>query len=143
MTLLEREPLLEVLAARLRGAAAGAGQIALVYGEAGIGKTALVDCFTGERARPGRVLRGACDSLLTPRPLGPVHDIARHAGPALRALLEAGAPPSVLFPAVLDECGRQPPVIAVLEDLHCADEATLDLVKFLGRRITMFLRCSC
>jgi predicted ATPase len=59
LTLLEREPLLEVLAAGLREAAGGAGQIALVYGEAGIGKTALVDCFTRERTRPGRVLRGA------------------------------------------------------------------------------------
>ena len=55
----EREPLLEVLAARLRDAASGAGQIALVYGEAGIGKTALVDCLTREYARPGRALRGA------------------------------------------------------------------------------------
>ena len=106
-----------------------------MYGEAGIGKTALVDAFTRERARPGRVLRGACDSLLTPRPLGPLHDLAGHAGPALRALLDDGAGPVDLFPAVLEELGRQPPVVAVLEDLHWADEATLDLVKFLGRRI--------
>ena len=70
MTLLEHEPLLEVLAARLGETAGGAGQIALVHGEAGIGKTALVDCFTRERPRRGRVLRGACDSLLTPAAAG-------------------------------------------------------------------------
>jgi predicted ATPase/DNA-binding CsgD family transcriptional regulator len=134
VTLLEREPLLQALTAALRAATGGAGQLALVYGEAGIGKTTLLDHFTRD-AGPGRRLWGACDSLLTPRPLGPLHDIARHAGPGLRGPLEAGAPPGVLFPAVLDELGRQPPAIAVLEDLHWADEATLDLVKFLGRRI--------
>jgi DNA-binding CsgD family transcriptional regulator/tetratricopeptide (TPR) repeat protein len=134
VTLLEREPLLQALTAALRVAAGGTGQLALVYGEAGIGKTALLDHFTRE-AGPGRRLWGACDSLHTPRPLGPLHDVAKHAGAGLRGSLEAGAPPGVLFPAVLDELARQPPVIAVLEDLHWADEATLDLVKFLGRRI--------
>jgi DNA-binding CsgD family transcriptional regulator/tetratricopeptide (TPR) repeat protein len=135
MTLLEREPGLEALAAALREAGGGDGRVALVYGEAGIGKTTLVEAFTRGRAAGARVLRGACDSLLTPRPLGPLHDMARHAGPALRAALEAGAAPSALFPVVLEELGRRPPVVAVLEDLHWADEATLDLVKFLGRRV--------
>ena len=93
MTLLEREPLLDALAAARREAAEGHGRVALVYGEAGIGKTALVDAFTRERAGPGRVLCGACDSLHTPRPLGPVHDMARHAGPELLGALDAGAPP--------------------------------------------------
>jgi hypothetical protein len=64
MTLLEREPLLEVLAARLSDAASGAGQIALVYGEAGIGKTALVDCFTREYARDGATLCAAARGRL-------------------------------------------------------------------------------
>jgi predicted ATPase/DNA-binding CsgD family transcriptional regulator len=135
MRLLERESLLDALAAALRETAGGTGRVALISGEAGIGKTALVDAFTREPGRPTGVLRGACDSLLTPRPLGPLHDIARTAGPALRTPLEAGAPPTVLFPAVLEELSRQGLVIVVLEDLHWADEATLDLVKFLGRRI--------
>jgi len=135
MTLLERGPLLDTLAAARREAAGGPGRVALVYGEAGIGKTALVDAFTREIAAAGRVLRGGCDSLLTPRPLGPLHDIARDASATLRALLETGTAPAVLFPAVLEELGRRPPVVVILEDLHWADEATLDLVKFLGRRI--------
>src|SRR6185312_13778838 len=135
MTLLERAPLLDALTAALREAAAGAGQVAFVYGEAGIGKTALVDAFTRERAKAARLLRGACDSLLTPRPLGPIHDLVGQVGPALRRLLEAGAPPAALLSAVLEELGRQPPVVAILEDLHWADEATLDLVKLLGRRM--------
>lgn len=125
---------MQALAAALRSAARGTGQLALVYGEAGIGKTALLEYFTRASGQ-GRRLWGACDSLHTPRPLGPLYDVANDAGAALREALEAGASSSVLFPAVLDELGRQPPVTAVLEDLHWADEATLDLVKFLGRRI--------
>jgi len=135
MTLLERAPALEGLAAALGEAAGGQGRVALVYGEAGIGKTSLVDHFTRTRAEVAATLWGACDSLHTPRPLGPVYDIAAQAGPALRESLEAGAPPRAIFSAVLTELGRRPPVVVVLEDLHWADAATLDLVKFLGRRI--------
>src|SRR5687767_8929242 len=135
MRLLEREPLLAALDNAFREAAGGEGRLALVYGEAGIGKTSLIECFTRERARSGRVLWGTCDSLQTPRPLGPIHDIARQAHSDLRARLEADAPAAVILPAVLEELAHRPPVIAVFEDLHWADEATLDLVKFLGRRI--------
>jgi DNA-binding CsgD family transcriptional regulator/tetratricopeptide (TPR) repeat protein len=134
MTLLEREAALEALAAALREAAGGEGRVALVYGEAGIGKTSLVDHFTRAAAASARTLWGACDSLHTPRPLGPVSDLAQQAGPALREHL-AAAPPRAIFSAVLEELGRRPPVVVVLEDLHWADAATLDLVKFLGRRI--------
>ena len=135
MTLLEREPALEALEGALGEVAHGEGRVALVYGEAGIGKTSLVDCFARARGQPGRTLWGACDSLHTPRPLGPVHDIAQQAGSALLGRLEAGAPPRVIFSTVLEELRQHPPVIVVLEDLHWADAATLDLITFLGRRI--------
>src|SRR5688500_19538325 len=67
-------------------AAAESGVVALVSGEAGIGKTTLVEAFAERVAARGtRVLRGSCDSLFTPRPLGPVLDIARAAGGRLAA----------------------------------------------------------
>ena len=66
---------------------------------------------------------------------GPSTTSPRQAGAGLRERLDAGAPPRAIFSAVLDELRRRPPVVAVLEDLHWADAATLDLVKFLGRRI--------
>src|SRR5262245_19081148 len=135
MPLLERQVLLEGLGDLLRESAADEGRVALVYGEAGIGKTSLVEHFSKTRGPATRALWGACDSLHTPRPLGPVHDIARQGGGALAERLAAGAPPRAIFAAVLEELGRRPPVLAVLEDLHWADAATLDLVKFLGRRI--------
>jgi hypothetical protein len=64
-----------------------------------------------------------------------VHDIAQQTGSSLLERLEAGAPPRAIFSAVLEELRHRPPVIAVLEDLHWGDAATLDLVKFLGRRL--------
>jgi predicted ATPase len=77
LTLLEREPALEALAAALAKATAGQGRVALVFGEAGIGKTSLVEHFVRARAGSARTLWGDCDSLHTPRPLGPVYDLAR------------------------------------------------------------------
>ena len=77
MKLLERAPQLQALDAALSQVKARAGQgcVALVYGEAGVGKTALVEHFIGENNKAWRILQGACDSLFTPRPLGPLHDI--------------------------------------------------------------------
>ena len=114
---------------------AGGGCIALVHGEAGIGKTALVREFT-QRHSGRRVLWGACDDLFTPRALAPLHDIARQTKGTLLDTINAGATRDVIFSAVLDDLERGTPATVVFEDMHWADEATLDLLKFLGRRIT-------
>lgn len=136
--LLERERELAALAALLGEIATGHGRIALVTGEAGIGKTSLVERFLAQareqRHSPTRVLWGACEALFTPRPLGPLYDIAQQTPTPLRALLEGDANRSALFTVVLDEL-NQAPTILVIEDIHWADEATLDLLKYLARRI--------
>jgi len=133
--LLERDDLLAALNSALEAAARGAGATALVSGEAGVGKTTLLEHFARD-AGPGRVLWGGCEALSTPHPLGPLHDLANGAGEALRSMLSARSDRPALFAAVFDELSRSPlPVVIVLEDLHWADAATLDLVKFLGRRI--------
>jgi DNA-binding CsgD family transcriptional regulator len=134
--LLERDQFLRALDEALLRTAAGHGQLVLVRGEAGIGKTALVERFI-ERCPPGTcVLWGACEALFTPRPLGPLYDIAEQARSALRELLAGEANRAALFAAVLDLLTHSPaPTIVVLEDIHWADEATLDLIKFLARRI--------
>lgn len=133
--LLERDPLLDELAAVLAEAAT-AGCVVLVAGEAGIGKSALVRRFSEQHATRARFLFGACDPLLTPRALGPLHDVGRRTGGALGGLLASGGPREQLFAALLDELERsdRTPVV-VIEDAHWADEATLDLLVFLGRRI--------
>ncbi len=133
MTLLERAAQLELLEARHDAVEAhGHGRFVLVAGEAGIGKTALVRAFC--EGRP-RVLWGACDALYTPRPLGPLVDIAEEAGGELSALVAEGATPGELATALAAELRLRNPAIVVLEDLHWADEATLDVVRLLARRI--------
>src|SRR5258706_2160141 len=134
MELLERERSFADLSAWLEAAAKLGGCIVLVGGEAGIGKTALLQEFT--RQLPDtRVLWGACDALFTPRPLAPLHDIARQSQGALLAAITSGANRDVIFSAALDELERTGTLV-VFEDLHWADEATLDLLKYLGRRIS-------
>jgi DNA-binding CsgD family transcriptional regulator/tetratricopeptide (TPR) repeat protein len=133
MKLLEREQCLADLAAWLEAAAERGGCVALVAGEAGIGKTALLQEFCRQQSAT-RMLWGACDALFTPRPLAPLHDIARQTKGALFTLLNAGAKRDELFTAALDELERDCALV-VLEDMHWADEATLDLLKYLGRRV--------
>jgi DNA-binding CsgD family transcriptional regulator/tetratricopeptide (TPR) repeat protein len=137
MELLERQQHREMLAARLTEAQAGAGSgsMVLVTGEAGIGKSALVREFCTANATRTRVLWGACDALRTPRPLGPLHDIARTAGGKLAQLVADEAPRHQAFTAFLDVLAGRPPAVAVFEDVHWADEATLDLLLFVGRRV--------
>lgn len=137
MPLLERDSDLSLLAAALDEATAGQGRIALVSGEAGIGKTSLISHFIAQTGKSARTLAGYCDSLFTPTPLAPLHDIARGLGGRLLAQLEGDAPRAQLFATMLDLL-REPaqPTLLVIEDIHWADEATLDLLKYLGRRIT-------
>ena len=84
--LFERETALHSLSNALDLASKGHGSVVSVVGEAGLGKTALVDAFC-RRQRGISVLRGLCDALSTPRPLGPIHDIARDVGGALKRAL--------------------------------------------------------
>ncbi len=132
MELLERKKSLAELTDRLRCAIEGAGCIALLGAEAGIGKTALLQEFA-KAPLGARVLWGGCDALFAPRPLGPLYDIARQTQGELLAAINSNANREVIFAAALDELERQ--TLVVFEDMHWADEATLDLLKYLGRRI--------
>lgn len=134
MEFLEREPFLARFDAIFDEVVTGTGRLALVSGEAGIGKTTLVDVFTRKHRYRARLLWGACDLLFTPRPLGPLHDVAAQIETNLQELLHSDANRAVLFSAFLAELNRKLSII-VFEDIHWADEATLDLLRYLGRRI--------
>lgn len=133
MDLLERETCFADLANWLGMASQHGGCVALLSGEAGVGKTALLREFAQRRAQ-ARVLWGACDALFTPRPLAPLHDVALQTRGALLAAVDSRLNPGALFAAALAELGTTKTLL-ILEDLHWADEATLDLLTFLGRRI--------
>jgi DNA-binding CsgD family transcriptional regulator len=133
MHLLERDAYLGDLAKWLGTAVERAGCVVLLAGEAGIGKTALLREFA-QQQHEARVLWGACDALFTPRPLGPLHDIASQTHGELLEAINAPGNPAALFAAALTELRREKTLL-VFEDMHWADEATLDLLTFLGRRI--------
>ncbi len=135
VALLERSAELDALDGhRAAVSEQGRGRLVLIAGEAGIGKTALVRAFCA-RERQGRVLWGACDALFTPRPLGPFVDIADEVGGELGAAVAEGAAAGALLGALTRSLRARPPDIVVLEDLHWADEATLDVLRLLARRI--------
>ena len=100
-----------------------------------MGKTVLVEAFAQQLA--GRAVAvGGCDGLRTPRPLGPLFDIGPQAAGELGVLCRRGAARDQLFTAFLAELAVPGPLtVVVLEDLHWADEATADLLSYLGRRL--------
>lgn len=133
--LLERENELGLMADLLTGVGSAGGKVVLIRGEAGIGKSALVRKFVGVHGDKAHVLFGSCDDLVTPQPLGPFWDIAREE-PSLRDVLEKGDRRGVME-VLLDLLSRRlRATVLVVEDTHWADEATLDAIKYLGRRIS-------
>ena len=133
--LLERDAPLGELLRALEDAEAGRGSTALVMGEAGIGKTSLVRAFAEQAAPRARLLVTACDDLVTPRTLGPLHDAAvGTAGPLAEALAGDGADDRV-FTALMEELAEQRPTVLLIEDAHWADDATVDVLGYAARRV--------
>jgi ATP/maltotriose-dependent transcriptional regulator MalT len=136
MHLLERHKQLEELNRCFSEARAGSGKLVLVAAEAGIGKSTLVERFVSERRREARALWGACDGLSTPPALAPVYEIAAQTRMLHGRAGREEESRERLFRMLLDDFAQpEPTCIVVLEDLHWADAATLDFVRFVGRRI--------
>ena len=114
---------------------ASRGRLEFVGGEAGVGKTTLLRRFCDERQGSARVLWGTCDALFTPRPLGPLQDIAQQTQGKLKQLVDTAARPHDVATTLMQELTARAPTILVLEDLHWADEATLDVLRLLARRV--------
>ena len=133
--LLERDDTLAALIGAVEDAAAGRGSVVLVSGGAGIGKTSVVRAFAREAAGRARVLLSACDDLMAPRTLGPLRDAALESGGPLEAAFADGRPVDGVFTAVLAELAAAPPTALVVEDVHWADDATIDVLGYVARRI--------
>ncbi len=157
---MDRSGELAVLASAWQDAAAGRPRVVLVRGEAGVGKTRLVGAFESEAPAAALVLHGACVRLGTQAAaftpfrgvLGELVDrwgadrvrsLAAGAASTLAALVPDLAESSVpeagdTYDAVarlLDRASREQPLILVVEDLHWADDGSLEMVDYLGRAL--------
>ena len=134
--IIEREKELEILESALKKVRFGHGQLVIICGEAGIGKTSLIEHFIHSQQESLRFLRGACDPFSIPHPLCPLIDIARQIpDEELSQMLWKPSRPNI-FHACLEKIqSATQPTVVVFEDIHWADEATYDLMIFLGRRI--------
>ncbi len=133
MTLLERDEQLQAATEYLADAASGHGRLVYVGGEAGVGKTTFLENVIGRS--DAHVAVGWCDGSATPPPLGPLVDMLPDLPDGV--WLE-GTSRSQVFAHVLAALRDPPgatPYLVVFEDAHWADEATLDLLRHLARRI--------
>jgi len=140
--LVERADFLASLEGLLREALEGSSRLVFLGGEAGVGKTtlaaALAELTSGpapgsaEPAAGPAVRRGSCDNITTAEALGPVLDALPELAVAVDQ--EAGLNRLRLFQKVRDVLAGSP-MLLLLEDVHWADEATLDILRFLGRRL--------
>jgi DNA-binding CsgD family transcriptional regulator/tetratricopeptide (TPR) repeat protein len=132
--ILEREAELAALAVAAREAGDGAGSVVLISGEAGIGKSSVVHAVRAVLPAEGRLLVGYCDDLATPRVLGPLRDLVGSVGTALTRALERGDRGEVLEALRSELATADRPTVLAVEDVHWADEATLDVLRYLVRR---------
>lgn len=132
LDLLERGPVLLKLSQFLAEADKGHGRLVFVGGEAGIGKSWLVRRFAELIRERTPTLIGSCDPLSTPRPLGPLLDIADRLG---RDEIDLSLSKDQIFRDVISSLSSSTTTVIAFEDVHWADEATLDLLRFLARRI--------
>lgn len=134
--IVEREHEVAELASAVREAADGVGSVVLVFGEAGIGKSSLVQAVRGLLPAEGRMLVGYCDDLATPRPLGPFRDLIGGVGTELARALEQGGDRNRVLDALRSELNwAGHPTVLAIEDVHWADDATLDALRYLTRRV--------
>ncbi len=141
MELIERDEYLEVLQSRFDNLNSGEGHCILISGEAGIGKTSLVKSFSKRKKAYSDIYAGSCDALFAPRPLAPVYDVLLQLGsefPQMNTIAEDRTAFFTHIFQLLKQKGR--PSLLIFEDIHWADEATLDFIKFFARRIS-FLNC--
>lgn len=141
MDLIERAGVLQLLQNELDSVSKGEGHCVFVSGEAGIGKTSLIKTFCRQQENKCTIYQGACDALFTPRPLAPVYDIIWQVRSDLWPNSHTIEERSELFLKLFHEIkNNKGKVLIVFDDIHWADEATLDFIKFFARRISQ-LQC--
>jgi DNA-binding CsgD family transcriptional regulator/tetratricopeptide (TPR) repeat protein len=141
MELIEREQPLTLIDTLFQKVQEEEGHCIFISGEAGIGKTSLVKAFVSKVKSRCSVYQGTCDALFTPRPLAPLMDVMFQMQKDLRGITTTIHDREFLFSLFFYQLKAiDQPVVLIFEDIHWADEATIDLIKFISRRITQ-LQC--
>ena len=116
--ILEREAELSALSDAVQAAASGDGSAVLVHGEAGIGKSCLVDALRAHLPAEGRMFVGYCDDLATPRTLGPFRDLVGSVGAEFsRAVTDGGDRDRVLAALRAELDWAEHPTVLAIEDI--------------------------
>ncbi|WP_432947742.1 ATP-binding protein [Kribbella sp. CA-253562] len=131
---MEREAVIDRMLDAVRKLRTGCSSVVVLSGEAGMGKTSVVRAFVDRLDADIRVLWGGCDDLLAPPALGPLREAFRATDGALNHAIDGGDMRKVLLESVGELSGSRPTVL-VLEDLHWADDATIDVIRYIARRL--------
>jgi hypothetical protein len=141
MALIERDGFMASLQQHFEDISDGEGHCIFISGEAGIGKTALVKAFCKKQSDECSIYQGACDALFTPRPLAPLYDILWQVNKERWPVSPSSEERAALFADFFQELSaKKGKLLIVFEDIHWADEGTLDFIRFFARRIYQ-LRC--
>lgn len=136
MELIERDGFISLLENKYRQLSGGEGHTVFVNGEAGIGKTTLLKEFCRQIENDSNVFIGTCDALFTPRPLAPLYDIAWQMPGTEWMRQDDVSKRGELFTRFYQALkSRKEKTVIIFEDIHWADEASFDFIKFLARRI--------
>ena len=136
MALIERDGFMASLQQHFEDISDGEGHCVFISGEAGIGKTALVKAFCKKQSGECSIYQGACDALFTPRPLAPLYDILWQVNKERWPTSPSSEERSALFADFFQELSaKKEKLLIVFEDIHWADEGTLDFIRFFARRI--------
>jgi DNA-binding CsgD family transcriptional regulator/tetratricopeptide (TPR) repeat protein len=140
---------LSTLRGLLRSAADGHGALAIIGGEAGVGKTTLIQWLIQEAGDDVDALHGHCYDLEVTAPYGPWIDMLREGGTAENhpapppALTATDGPPGLLSPyelwpqvwEFLADRATIHPLVLVLEDLQWSDRVSLEMLCYVGRQL--------
>ena len=132
-SLIEREAHLRSLEDAISGSG-DSGCVILISGEAGFGKSSILHAALEKVDHQFRVLTTACEPIGIPLAFAPLYDLLDGLPDDVRNDLRSGAGRPAVNAGLLDLV-KNDRIVLVFEDMHWGDEATMGLIRYLGRRI--------